>query len=91
MSLQIDNPSEIDLGQLRVQVRGPSSGIEVSPERAQIQLPAHASVRVDFSVASTREGEFVLEVLFLDADADAPGEMLPMQHLWITSVARGGG
>ena len=91
VSLQIDNPSEIDLGQLRVQVRGPSSGIEVSPERAQIRLPAHASVRVDFSVASTREGEFVLEVLFLDADADAPGEMLPMQHLWITSVGRGGG
>jgi hypothetical protein len=45
--------------------------------------------RADFSVAATREGEFVLKVLFLDADVDAPRDMLPMQQLWITSVARG--
>ena len=89
LSLQIDNPSEVDLGQLRVQVRGPSNGMEVNPDRVRLQLAAKARVRADFSVAATREGEFVLEVLFLDADVDAPRDMLPMQQLWITSVARG--
>jgi hypothetical protein len=86
VSLQIDNPSAVDLGELRVQVRGPSSGIEINPERVKVGLAAHGSARADFSVAATREGEFVLEVLFLDLDLDVPRDMLPMQQLWITSV-----
>jgi hypothetical protein len=86
MTLWIDNPSGIDLGELRVQVRGPRSGLEVNPERANIHLPAEASSRTDFSLAATREGDFVLEVLFLDLDAEVPREMLPVQQLWITSI-----
>jgi hypothetical protein len=89
LSLRINNPSAVDLGELRVQVRGPSSGLEVSPPRVSVRLPAEASVCADFSVAATREGEFVLEVLFLDIDADVPRDMLPVQQLWITSVAGG--
>jgi len=89
MSLRIDNPSEIDLGRLRVQVRGPRSGLEINPERVSVELPAGASVRADFSVVATRAGEFAIEVLFLDADADAARDMLPVQQLWITSVADG--
>jgi hypothetical protein len=87
LSLRIDNPSELNLGKLRVQVRGPSNGMEVNPERVNVNLDARASVSADFSVAATREGEFVLEVLFLDVDVDVPRDMLPMQQLWITSVA----
>jgi hypothetical protein len=86
LSLWIDNPSDVDLGQLRVQVRGPSNGMEVNPDRVRVQLAAKSRVHADFSVAATREGEFVLEVLFLDADVDALRDMLPMQQLWITSV-----
>lgn len=86
VSLRIDNPSDVDLGQLRVQLRGPSSGIEINPERVNIRLPAQASVRADFSVASTRVGEFALEVLFLDAEVNAPLDLLPVQQLWITSA-----
>jgi hypothetical protein len=86
LSLTIENPSAIDLGDLRVQMRGPSSGLEVYPERVPIEVPAEASMQVDFSVVATRAGEFVVEVLFLDADTDVPREMLPVQQLWITSV-----
>ena len=89
LSLWIDNPSEVDLGQLRVQVRGPRSGIEINPDRVMIELAAKSRVHADFSVAATREGEFVLELLFLDADLDVPRDMLPMQQLWITSVPSG--
>jgi hypothetical protein len=89
LSLRIDNPSDIDLGRLRVQVRGPSSGLEVNPQRADVELTAGGSAHVDYSVAATRVGEFVIEVLFLDADVDTPREMLPVQQLWITSVAGG--
>lgn len=89
MSLRIHNPSKIDLGRLRVQVRGPRSGLEINPERVSVELPAGASVRADFSVVATRPGEFAIEVLFLDADADAARDMLPVQQLWITSLADG--
>jgi hypothetical protein len=87
VSLRIDNPSEIDLGQLRVQVRGAMSGMEINPQRVSIRLPAQSSVRADFSMVVKRPGDFVLEVLFLDPVAEAARDMLPMQQLWITSVA----
>lgn len=87
VSLQIDNPSEVDLGEVRVQVRGPSSGMEINPERVRVELPAQARVHADFSVAATRAGDFALEVMFLERDIDAPRDLLPMQQLWISSVA----
>jgi hypothetical protein len=89
VALSIDNPSAVDLGELRVQLRGPTSGLEISPERVPIQLPAESSARADFSVAATREGEFVLEALFLDAVVDEARVLLPVQQLWITSVIGG--
>jgi hypothetical protein len=79
----------VDLGRLRVQLRAPSSGLEIAPERVEEELPANSGLSADFSVAATREGEFVLELLFLNADVDAARDMLPMQQLWMTSVARG--
>jgi hypothetical protein len=88
LSLVVDNPSTVDLGHLRVQLRGPSTGLDVNPDRVEVAIPAASTVRVDYSVAATREGEFALEVLFLDADADQPRDMLPTRQLWLTSVAR---
>lgn len=86
LSLVVENPSEIDLGRLRVRVRGPSSGLEINPDRANITLGANSTARADFSVAATRAGDFVVEVLFLDSDVDAPRDMLPTQQIWITSA-----
>lgn len=83
--LRIDNPSTIDLGRLRVQVRGPADGMHINPERVEVELPAGAVVTADFSVAATREGEFVLEILFLEPDVEARREMLPIHQIWITS------
>jgi hypothetical protein len=85
LSIVVENPSDIDLGTLDVQVRGPGSGFEINPERVRIQLAAGDEVRADFSVAALREGEFVLEVLFVDVDLEVPRDMLPVQQLWITS------
>lgn len=87
ITLQIENPSTVDLGRLRVQLRGPRTGLEVNPEQLEVELPAGATARADLSVAATREGEFALEVLFLDPVVDVPRDLLPVQQLWLTSVA----
>ncbi len=84
LSLTIENPSIVDLGEIRVQMRGPSNGLEIYPERVPIEIPAEASVRVDLSVAAIRAGEFVVEVSLRDVDTDVPSEMLPVWQLWIT-------
>ncbi len=89
VALWVENPSDVDLGRLRVQVRGPASGLEVHPERAEIRLGPGARIRTDFSLAATRVGDFAVEVMFLDADVDVPRDMLPTRQLWLTARADG--
>jgi hypothetical protein len=84
--LQVENPSALELGRLRVQLRGPTAGLQIYPERVEIELPSASTASADFSIVATREGEFALEVLFLEATQDLPREMLPLQQLWLTSV-----
>jgi hypothetical protein len=88
ITIVVDNPSGVELGDLRMQVRGPSSGLAINPERVALRLGANSSARADFSVVAGREGEFVLETIFLDPDFDAPRDMMPAQQIWITSTRR---
>jgi hypothetical protein len=88
VSLVIDNPSSVDLGELLVHLRGPTTGIEISPEWVPVLLSPESRSSTDFSIVASRVGEFVLEVLFVDAEADEQRDLLPAQQVWITSVSR---
>lgn len=87
IALRVENSSTVGLGRTRVQVRGPSSGLEVNPERLEMDLPAGGTASADLSVAATRVGEFVVEVVFLDAETGRARDLVPAQQLWLTSVA----
>ena len=83
VTLQVENPSEANLGQVLLHVRGPRTGLEINPDRVDLTLNSHTVLTVDLSMAALREGDFAVEVLILQQNTEVPSSSLPVHHLWI--------
>jgi hypothetical protein len=82
VTLTVTNASSVPLTGMTVSVSGP---VEVLPSRVEVDVPA-GSAEIQLSIKPVDEGEFPIEITFVQA-SDAPfSDWLPPVNLWLESV-----
>jgi len=80
MTLSVRNDSDLSLSQLEAKVSGQ---VEIRPARLRLDVPAHSTGSVQFSLKPIDRGDLLLEVVLALPDEQVFSSWLPVQHLWL--------
>ncbi len=80
MTLSVRNGSDVSLSRLEAKISGE---VRIRPERLLLDVPAHSTGSVQFSLKPIDRGDLLLDVVLMLPDEEVFSSWLPEKHLWL--------